>query len=155
MPYRNLCRYLALTYSVGPSSVVWSELGLAPFFHQWECLECNGNELSVSCVKWPPQYILFYHVWGPAWIEIHWNSIWLRARSHMTSHYTWGSVTTLQDFGGVLGRPLDTIFWALTISWSRFGARVWSGPQLEYDCSRSQYFQVQLVTCWQLLVFLQ
>ena len=24
-------------------------------------------------------FILFYHVWGPAWIEIHWNSIWLRA----------------------------------------------------------------------------
>ena len=55
-------------------------------------------------------FILFYHVWGPAWIEIHWNSIWLRARSHMTSHYTWGSVTTLHDFGGVLGRPLDTFF---------------------------------------------
>ena len=41
---------------------------------------------------------------GPTWIEIHWNSIWLRARWHMTSHYTWGSVTTLHDFGGVLGR---------------------------------------------------
>ena len=38
------------------------------------------------------------------------NSIWLRARSHMTSHYTWGSVTTLHNFGGVLGRPLDTFF---------------------------------------------
>ena len=63
-------------------------------------------------------FILFYHVWGPAWIEIHWNSIWLRARSHMTSHYTWGSMTTLHDFGGVLGRPLDAFFWALTISWS-------------------------------------
>ena len=34
-----------------------------------------------------------YHVWGPAWIEIHWISIWLRAQSHVTSHYTWGSVT--------------------------------------------------------------
>ena len=48
-------------------------------------------------------FILFYHVWGPAWIEIHWNSIWLRVRSHMTSHYTWGSVTTLHDFGWCLG----------------------------------------------------
>ena len=38
-------------------------------------------------------FILLYHVWGPAWIEIHWYSIWLRAHSHMTSHYTWGSVT--------------------------------------------------------------
>ena len=37
----------------------------------------------------------------------------------MTSHYTWRSVTTLHDVGGVLGRPSDTFFWALTISWSR------------------------------------
>ena len=36
-------------------------------------------------------FILFYHVWRPTWIEIHWNSIWLRVRSHMTSH------TTLED----------------------------------------------------------
>jgi len=31
-------------------------------------------------------FILFYHGWEPAWIKTHWNSIWLRARSHMTSH---------------------------------------------------------------------
>ena len=73
-------------------------------------------------------FILFCHVRGPTWIEIHWNNIWLRDRSHMTSHYTWGSVTTLHDFGGVFGWPLDTFFWALTISWSRLLARVWSGP---------------------------
>ena len=73
-------------------------------------------------------YILFYHAWGPTWIEIYWNNIWLRARSHMTSHYTWESVTTLHDFGGVLGRPMDIFFWALTISWSRILVRVWSGP---------------------------
>jgi hypothetical protein len=30
--------------------------------------------------------ILIYHVWGPVWIGLHWNNIWLRARSHMTSH---------------------------------------------------------------------
>ena len=64
----------------------------------------------------------------PAWIKIHWNSIWLRTWSHMASHYTCGSVTTLHDFGGVLGRPLDTFFWALTISWSRLLARMWRGP---------------------------
>jgi len=27
-------------------------------------------------------FILFYHAWGSAWIEIHWNSTWLRA-SHI------------------------------------------------------------------------
>ena len=36
-------------------------------------------------------FILFHHVSWPAWIEIHWNSIWLRARSHTLedpwSHY--------------------------------------------------------------------
>jgi hypothetical protein len=72
-------------------------------------------------------FILFYHMWGPARRELLWNSIWLRARSHMASHYIWGSVTTLHEFGGVLGRPLDTFFWALTISWSWLLARVWSG----------------------------
>ena len=53
--------------------------------------------------------ILFYHAWEPTWIEIHWNNnIWLRAQSHMSSHYTWGSVTTGHDFRGVFGQPLDT-----------------------------------------------
>ena len=63
-------------------------------------------------------FILFCHGWGTARIAIHWNSIWLRARSHMTSHYTWEFVGTLHDFGGVLGRPLDTFSWAFTISLS-------------------------------------
>ena len=32
-------------------------------------------------------FILLYHVrGGPARIEIHWNRIWLRARSYLTSH---------------------------------------------------------------------
>jgi hypothetical protein len=75
-----------------------------------------------------PWFILFYRVWGPTWIEFHWNSIWLRTQSHMTSHYTWGSVTTLHDFGGELGWPLDTFFWALTISWSCLLARVCTSP---------------------------
>jgi hypothetical protein len=52
-------------------------------------------------------FILFYHAWGPAWIEVHYNNIWLRVRSHMTSHYTWACVTTLHDFGGVLGTAFE------------------------------------------------
>jgi hypothetical protein len=47
-------------------------------------------------------------------MDIHWNSPLLRARSHMTSHYTRGSVTTLRDFGGVLGRPLDNFSFVLS-----------------------------------------
>jgi hypothetical protein len=53
---------------------------------------------------------VFYYVWGHACIEIHGNSIRLRAWSHMTSHYTWGSVSTLHEFEDVLGRPSDTFF---------------------------------------------
>ena len=33
-------------------------------------------------------FILFYHVWGPAWIEPRWNSIQSRAKSHTASHST-------------------------------------------------------------------
>jgi hypothetical protein len=33
------------------------------------------------------------------------------------TYNTRGSVTTLHDFVGVLGRPLHTFFWALAISW--------------------------------------
>ena len=39
----------------------------------------------------------------------------------MISHYT---VTTLHVFGGVLVWPLDTFFWALTISWVKLLAHV-------------------------------
>ena len=69
-------------------------------------------------------FILFYHGRGPTWIEIHWNIFWLRARSYMTSHYTWGSVTTLHDFEGVLGQSLDTFFWAFKITWSWLLAKI-------------------------------
>ena len=77
----------------------------------------------------PPFFILFYHVWESPKIERHWNSIWLRAQLDMASQYTWDSMTTLHDFGGILERPLGTFFWALTISWSQLLARVWSGPK--------------------------
>ena len=69
-------------------------------------------------------FFLFYHVWGLAWIRFYWNSIWLRAQSHMTSLNTCGFVTTLYDFGGALRQPLHTFFWALTISWSQLLGRV-------------------------------
>ena len=91
---------------------------------------CNRKSTSGSHMFRIPNahncyFIMFDHVW----IEIHWNNIWLRAPSHRTPHYTWGSVTTLRDFGGVLGQSLDNFFWALTVSWSWLLARVWSGPE--------------------------
>ena len=63
-------------------------------------------------------FTLFYHVWGPAWIEIHWISMWLRVRSHMTSHTLQGPWLHYMILEVLLGRPLDTFFWALIISWS-------------------------------------
>jgi hypothetical protein len=53
----------------------------------------------------PSSYSTLSCVALPAWIEIRRNSIWLRARLHMASHYiTWGPMTTLHEFGGVVGR---------------------------------------------------
>jgi hypothetical protein len=74
-------------------------------------------------------FILFYHVWGPTWIEIYWNGIWLKNQVtygftihlRIRDHTTW--------FEGVLGQPLNTFFWALTISWSQLLACAWSGPK--------------------------
>ena len=68
----------------------------------------HGTLKSHNC--WIITFLVFIKCEDPAWIEMHWNSIWLRARSHRTSHYTWGLVTTLHDFGSILGQPLDTSF---------------------------------------------
>jgi hypothetical protein len=48
-----------------------------------------------SCVKW------------------HLPSPW-RAQSHMMSHYNWGSMTTLHDFGGVFGTAFGHFFLGLS-----------------------------------------
>ena len=56
-------------------------------------------------------FILFYHVWRPAWIKKHSNCIWLRVRSRMASHYTWGSVTPLHDFWRCLGTAFGRFLW--------------------------------------------
>jgi hypothetical protein len=61
-------------------------------------------------------FILLYHAWGSAWIEIHWNSVWLRAWSHTTSHYTWGSVRNITWFWRCVG----TAFWTLSFGLSQF-----------------------------------
>jgi hypothetical protein len=161
----RLCIHLAFTYFVGPSSVVWIELG--PLSHTWlrardhftsstliggqgavgpsslhttlegpteyvnarwmhakvymdSYMASNG---SCSMVTWtiskPTSRRYAEHKTGKPWyteissidlscfimcedflwIETHWNSIWFRARSHSTSHYTWGIVSTLHDLG--------------------------------------------------------
>ena len=94
--------------------------------------------------------IIFYHVWGPAWIKFHWNSIWLTTRSNMTSHYTWGYVTTPHDFGGVLGQPSYTFFRAVTISWSRLLARTWSGLRPSHRFGRTNPYTRSLLDAYPL-----
>jgi hypothetical protein len=64
-----------------------------------------------------------------AWIEIHWYSICWGPQSHMTSHYTWGPMTMLHDYGSVLGQRLGTPCGLSEISWSRLLACVRSGPK--------------------------
>ena len=71
----------------------------------------------------------FYHVWGPAWVGIIEIALGWRP-GHIWLHAILGeSVPHYIDFGGLLGQPLDTFIWALTISWSRLLARAWSDPQ--------------------------
>ena len=74
-------------------------------------------------------FILFYHMWGPTWIKkfieiaFGWgpNHIWF----HTTLEGPWPHFMMLE----VCWDGLWTLFtWALTISWSRLLARVWSGP---------------------------
>ena len=65
---------------------------------------------------------------GPAWLGFHWNSIWLRARPHMTSQCTWGSMTTYVILE-VCWDGLWTLSFGLS-QWSQHLARVWSGPNL-------------------------
>ena len=62
---------------------------------------------------------LIYSILSCVRTRVHWNSMWLRIRSHMTSHCTRGSMTTLHDVGGVLGRHLTIFFRAHTILWSQ------------------------------------
>jgi hypothetical protein len=75
---------------------------------------------------------LFYFIMceDPAWIDIHWNSIWLSTPGHIQLHTTlegpWPHYMSLE----VCWDGLWTLFfWALTISRSRLLARVWSGPK--------------------------
>jgi hypothetical protein len=92
------------------------------------------------------RFILFYHAWGPVCIETHWNNTWLRAQSHMTPHYTWGCVTTMHNFEGVLGWPLDILFWALTLSWSWLVVCVWSGHEIQVFPSQIAYMLISFKT---------
>ena len=111
------------------------------------------------------RFILFYHVWGPTWIEIHRSNIWLRARSHMTSHTLEG----LWPHYVILTTSCDGL-WTLSFRLSQFhGHGSWFMCKVAPRLGRgreslgrfpgiikswSLCFQVQLVTCWHLSVSL-
>jgi hypothetical protein len=103
-------------------------------------------------------FILLYHVWGPTWIKIHRNSIWLRALSHMTSLYTWESVTTVHGFGGARDG-----LWTLSFGLSQFhghGSLLVCGSGPRYMKKTLWYFIKTLISMrtilytWQLYIVL-
>ena len=58
-----------------------------------------------------------------------WIQVGCKVQSHMTSHYIRASVTTTTWCWRCVGTAFGHfLFWALTISWPRLMARVWSGP---------------------------
>ena len=92
MPCRNPCRlyiYLAFTYSVGPSRVVWSELGPAPPFPRARVREVWWSRaLSLVCVKWPLYVPHITSPWGFALLDV-WATclegmlgLWAKASEH-------------------------------------------------------------------------
>jgi hypothetical protein len=100
-------------------------------------------------------FILLYHAWGHAWIKIHWNSIWLRAQSHMAyttlagprPHYMilevcWDGLWTLslglshsyghglQSQSGVRARPLFLTIVAFCDCLLHIRMMIWPMPNL-------------------------
>jgi hypothetical protein len=61
-------------------------------------------------------FILFYHVWKPGWIEIHWNSIWLRA--HIT--YSFTLHLRIRDYTTWSWRCVGTAFGHFSFGLSQF-----------------------------------
>ena len=79
------------------------------------------NTSSKTCALWTLIIVNLVHCMKGKSLKYHLVEAW----SHMTSHYTWESLTTLCDFGSALRQPLYIFFWALTISWSRLLACMW------------------------------
>ena len=110
MPCRNPCRlyiHLAFTYSVGPSSVVWSELGPAPPFPPMRVLEvlwswalylmCEVALLLTLflCVGFTMEQISWFHwhfrqipfVWGCINLLNNDNGAWLSNMWHLSNQH--------------------------------------------------------------------
>jgi hypothetical protein len=141
MPCRNPCRlyiHLAFTYSVGPSSVVRSELGLAPPFHQWECLKFNGHGLSVSCVKWP---------WVSPILFVSLNTdCRLHVQCHQHLHINLVTLVVIPRKERKIGRDRFTMLQLLSLA-TWLSIQIWSIPWW--------YLSVEILGCRICRIFLQ
>jgi hypothetical protein len=81
-------------------------------------------------------FILFYHVRGPAWIKKFIERAFGWGPGHTWLHTTLEGPCPHYIILKVCWNGLWTLFfWALTILWSRLLARVWSGPKYHIQCS--------------------
>ena len=93
---------------------------------------------------------LFYHV-RTSMNKSSLNNIRLSTPTHMTSHDTWGSVTTPHDLGGALGQPLHTFSFGLSPFHSHGSWLLCEAVIREifgHNWWRSECLQFQSVTCW-------
>ena len=75
-------------------------------------------------------FILFSQVWGHTWREFYWLAFgWWPITYAFALHLRVRNHTTWWFRRCVLGRPSDTFFRALTISWSWLLTHVWSDPR--------------------------
>ena len=104
--------------------------------------------------------LLYFIMCDLTWLEIHWNIIWWREWSHMASHYTWGPMTTLHDFGNVSGCHVDISFglsrfhghgsWlvcevALRLQWRGVLVKNFRGME-QYDWLQTRFFTKRTCT---------
>jgi hypothetical protein len=68
----------SLIHSVGPSSIAWSELGLAPPLPPMRVLEMQRSRATILCVKWPwPIYLKNGLTFGLTWVNL-WSGVQAR-----------------------------------------------------------------------------
>ena len=128
MPCRNPCRlhvHLAFTYSSGPSSVVWSELGPAPPFQPMRVLEVEWSQaLRLLCA------VAFATVIGKIFAHN-----WLRSQCLQVQPVTyWQPPAFFIKLGHILYVPLK---------WSVISLRSWTSTGYFWNSTGSF-----VTNCW-------
>ena len=116
-----------------------------PTWHRMDCVSCSLGLFSKTTLRrcrpttsprkpWHSERSqpLVYSILSCMRTCVNRNSLkWHLVEGPVTYDFTLHSRARDQHYMIVevcLGRPSDTFFWDLTISWSRLLARVWSGP---------------------------